>query len=54
MILGVDRLIEELSGYMKSTGKYYVGHAATLQRWAERSAPARGIPDYTCSEEESL
>lgn len=53
-IPGVDRLIEELSGYMKSTGKYYADHATTLRRWAERSAPAGGIPDYTCSEEESL
>ena len=53
-IPGVDRLIEELSGYMKSTGKYYADHAATLRRWAERSAPAGRIPDYICSEEESL
>lgn len=53
-IPGVDRLIEELSGYMKSTGKCYANHAATLRRWAERSAPAGRIPDYTCSEEESL
>lgn len=53
-IPGVDRLIEELSGYMKSTGKYYADHAATLRRWVERSAPAGRIPDYICSEEESL
>lgn len=53
-IPGVDRLIEELSGYMKSMGKYYADHASTLRRWAERSAPAGGIPDYICSEEESL
>lgn len=53
-IPGVDRLIEELSGYMKSTGKSYANHAATLRRWAERSAPAGRIPDYTYSEEESL
>ena len=49
-----DRLIEELSGYMRSTGKHYADHAATLQRWAERSASGKNIPDYTCSEEESL
>ena len=49
-----DRLIEELSGYMRSTGKHYADHAATLQRWAERSAPVKNIPDYTCSEEDSL
>ena len=53
-IPGVNRLIEELSGYMRSTGKYYADHAATLRRWAERSAPAGRIPDYICSEEESL
>lgn len=53
-IPGVDRLVEELSGYMKSMGKYYADHASTLRRWAECSAPAGGIPDYICSEEESL
>lgn len=50
----VPWLIEELSSYMRSSGKQYADHAATLRRWAERSAPVKNIPDYTCSEEESL
>ena len=50
----LDRLIEELSSYMRSSGKQYADHAVTLRRWAERSAPVKSIPDYTCSEEESL
>ena len=50
----IDRLIEELSSYMRSSGKQYADHAVTLRRWAERSAPVKNIPDYTCSEEESL
>ena len=50
----VDRLIEELSSYMRSSGKQYADHAVTLRRWAERSATVKNIPDYTCSEEDSL
>lgn len=50
----LDRLIEELSSYMRSSGKQYADHAVTLRRWAGRSAPVKNIPDYTCSEEESL
>ena len=50
----LDRLIEELSSYMRSSGKQYADHAVTLRRWAERSAPVKNIPDYTCSEEDSL
>ena len=50
----LDRLIEELSSYMRSSGKQYADHAVTLRRWAERSALVKNIPDYTCSEEESL
>lgn len=50
----IDRLIEELSSYMRSSGKQYADHAVTLRRWAERSAPVKNIPDYTCSEEDSL
>ena len=41
----VDRLIEELSSYMRSSGKQYADHAVTLRRWAERSAPVKNIPD---------
>lgn len=50
----IDRLIEELSSYMRSSGKQYADHAVTLRRWAERSALVKNIPDYTCSEEDSL
>ena len=50
----LDRLIEELSSYMRSSGKQYADHAVTLRRWAERSAPVKNILDYTCSEEDSL
>ena len=50
--------IERLSGYIASTGKRYKNHAATIRRWAAddtaKTAPKRGIPDYTCKEGESL
>ena len=32
----IDRLIEELSTYLKSSGKEYDSHCATLSRWAIR------------------
>ena len=32
----IDRLIEELSTYLKSSGKSYESHSATLSRWAIR------------------
>ncbi len=54
----LDRLIEELSSYMKSNGKDYADHAATLRRWAEaekaKSTPKQYSPDYSCEEGESL
>lgn len=58
-IPGLDNLIEQLSGYMKSEGKQYEDHAATLRRWAaneysNRAAPKQGIPDYTYKEGQSL
>lgn len=53
-IPGIDRLIEELSGYIKSEGKQYADHAATLRRWHEREKPKKGIPDYTYKEGQSL
>ena len=58
-ITGLDNLIEQLSGYMKSEGKQYADHAATLRRWAaneysNRAAPKQGIPDYTYKEGQSL
>ena len=45
---------QELSSYMRSSGKQYADHAVTLRRWTERSAPVKNIPDYTCSEEDSI
>lgn len=53
-IPGIDRLIDELSGYIKSEGKQYADHAATLRRWYEREKPTKGIPDYTYKEGQSL
>ena len=53
-IPGIDRLIEELSGYIKSEGRQYADHAATLRRWHGREKPKKGIPDYSCKEGESL
>ncbi len=54
----LDRLVEELSSYMKSNGKDYADHAATLRRWAEaekaKSTPKQYAPDYSCEEGESL
>ena len=50
----LDRLMEELSSYMRSSGKQYADYAVTLRRWAEWSAPVKNILDYTCSEEDSL
>ena len=52
-ITGLDRLIEELSEYMKSTGRAYADHAATLRRWA-RKERTHSAPDYSCKEGESL
>ena len=55
---GLDRLIEQLSAYIQSTGKKYADHAATLRIWAKRQKSeqkqAPGIPDYTFKEGESL
>ena len=47
-----DRLIEKLSVYMKSSGRTYADHAATLRLWYERDKPE--FPDYTPIEGESL
>jgi hypothetical protein len=55
---GLDSLIEQLSAYIRSTGKKYTDHAATLRIWAKRQKTERkstpGIPDYTFKEGESL
>ena len=57
-IAELDVLIEDLSAYMRSTGKKYADHAATLRSWSARKKkqqkPGTGIPDYTYNEEESL
>ena len=53
----LERLIEELSGYIASEGKHYASHAATLKRWAKRDKQEKkkkGIPDYSYKEGESL
>ena len=52
-IRSLDLLIEELSEYMKSTGRAYADHAATLRRWA-RKENTHSVPDYSCKEGESL
>ena len=53
---GIDSLIEQLSAYMKSEGRTYADHAATLRLWMEREKgkTASKIPDYTHREGESL
>ena len=55
---GLDSLIEQLSAYIRSTGKKYADHAATLRIWAKRQKSelkqAPDIPDYTFEEGESL
>ena len=52
----IDSLIEQLSAYMKSEGRTYADHAATLRLWMERGRGrgAPSIPDYTHKEGESL
>lgn len=46
--------IEKLSGYMKSSGKCYRDHAATIRLWAAKEQPAAVKRSYTCKEGESL
>ena len=53
----LERLIEEMSRYIASSGNDYANHAATLYRWADREKkenPKKGIPDYSFKEGESL
>ena len=53
----LERLIEEMSRYIASSGNDYVSHAATLYRWADKEKkenPKKGIPDYSFKEGESL
>lgn len=50
-----DTMIEQLSAYMKSTGRSYADHEAALRLWLERSkSEAVRIPDYDPKEGESL
>ena len=55
---GLDGLIEQLSAYIRSTGRKYADHATTLRIWAKRQNAVKktspGIPDYTFAEGESL
>ena len=55
---GIDSLIEQLSAYMKSEGRRYADHAATLRLWMARdkgkNTTNKKIPDYTPKEGESL
>lgn len=50
--------IDRLSVHIASSGKKYNNHAATIYKWAQediqKSAPKRGIPDYSYSGEDSL
>ena len=50
--------INRLSGYIASSGKNYMNHAATIRRWAAdeeaKTAPKQKIPDYSYREGESL
>ena len=53
-----DDLIQELSVYIKRTGKTYKSHFLTLRSWAKRekeeAAKRTAEPDYSCEPWESL
>ena len=50
--------IDRLSVHIASSGRKYNNHAAMIYKWAQedanKTAPKKGIPDYSCSEEDSL
>ena len=46
--------IEKLSGYIRSSGKRYQDHAATIHRWYTQDHPAPVRRSYECKEDESL
>ena len=50
--------IDRLSVHIASSGKQYHNHAATIYKWAqedsEKALPKKGMPDYSCSEGDSL
>ena len=43
----LERLIEEMSRYIASSGNDYVSHAATLYRWADRLYHTKGYKGTT-------
>lgn len=55
-----ESYVEKLSAYMKSTGKAYKSHAATIRRWVDEDSRNAtegrqgGLPDYSYKEGESL
>ena len=49
-----QRMIDQLSAYMKSTGKTYQDHFATLLLWAGREELKTGSGRYDFEEGESL
>ena len=44
----------KLSGYMRSSGKQYQDHAATIHSWYTQDHPAPVRRSYECKEDESL
>ena len=46
--------IEKLSGYIRSSGKRYQDHAATIHSWYTQDHPAPVRRSYECKEDESL
>jgi hypothetical protein len=51
---GHKKMIDHLSSYMRSTGKTYRDHFATLILWAERDGVSSGERKYECEEGECL
>ena len=49
-----QKRIDHLSVYMKSSGKEYQNHFATICLWAERDGARAGMDKYEFQEGESL
>ena len=49
-----QKRIDHLSVYMKSSGKEYQNHFATICLWAERDGTREGMDKYEFQEGESL
>jgi len=49
-----QKRIDHLSVYMKSSGKEYQNHFATICLWAERDGARAGMGKYEFQEGESL